>query len=293
KKRSNRALMNKLKLLSKLLRTNQYVKNIFIFAPLFFARELMNLQKIQDLLIAFVSFSLIASFVYIVNDVLDREKDKNHPHKSKRPIASGAISPKNALILGFIILFLGFSISFLWARAIIPILILYLIINLLYSKWLKNIALLDIVIVSFCYVIRLFVGSIVSEVMLSHWVIIMTFVLAMFLAIVKRRDDLKYENVRGCIDCYNAQFIDVSMAIMAGVIIICYISYTISPEVTSRFHCKYLYITAIYVLVGILRYIQIALIEDRACSPTEIYLHDKTMKIIILLWLATFLGVIY
>ena len=285
--------MEKIKTVFNLLRVKQYVKNLFIFAPLIFAQEFKNIGKIELLIIAFIAFSFVASFIYIINDILDKDEDINHPIKKLRAIPSGLISIKSALSLAIILLLSGIIISFVYIPQTLPIIGLYVVINLLYSKWLKHISLVDIVIVAICYVIRLFVGSTVAGVILSPWIIIMTFLLAMFLAIAKRRDDLKYEDVRTCISSYNKQFIDVSMSIMASVIIICYILYTISPEVTGRFDCNYLYVTSIFVLLGILRYLQIVLIDEKSCSPTEIYLKDRILRIIIFLWIATFIGMIY
>ena len=235
----------------------------------------------------------MASFIYIINDIFDKNEDRNHPIKKFRAIPSGLISVKSALALAVVLLFSGMTLAFLYVPNALPVIGLYLIINLLYSKWFKHISLVDIVFVSLCYVIRLFVGSAVAEVVLSNWIIIMTFLLAMFLAVAKRRDDLKYDNVRNCISLYNKPFIDATMSITASVIIICYILYTVSPEVTERFGCENLYITSLFVLLGILRYLQIVLIEDRGCSPTEIYLNDRVLRIIIILWIALFIGMIY
>ena len=285
--------MSKIKTIFNLLRVKQYVKNLFIFAPLFFAQEFKNIYKIELLIIAFIAFSFTASFIYIINDILDKNEDEKHPVKKLRAIPSGLVPVKNALGIAVALLFSGILISLVNISKILPILGFYVVLNLLYSRWLKHISLIDIVVVSVCYVIRLFVGSTVADVVLSPWIIIMTFLLAMFLAIAKRRDDLRYENVRTCISGYNRQFIDVSMSITASVIIICYILYTISPEVTGRFGCDYLYVTSVFVLLGILRYLQIVLIEDNGYSPTEIYLKDRVLKIIIILWIAVFTGMIY
>jgi len=285
--------MSKIKTIFNLLRVKQYVKNLFIFAPLIFAQEFKNINKIELLIIAFIAFSFTASFIYIINDILDKNEDEKHPVKKLRAIPSGLVPVKNALGIAVALLFSGILISLVNIPKILPILGFYVVLNLLYSRWLKHISLIDIVVVSVCYVIRLFVGSTVADVVLSPWIIIMTFLLAMFLAIAKRRDDLKYENVRTCISGYSRQFVDVSMSITASVIIICYILYTISPEVTGRFGCDYLYVTSVFVLLGILRYLQIVLIEDNGYSPTEIYLKDRVLKIIIILWIAVFIGMIY
>ena len=285
--------MQKLKTVFNLLRVKQYVKNLFIFAPLIFAQEFRNIDKIELLIISFVAFSFIASFIYIINDSLDKNEDEKHPVKKYRAIPSGLVSVRSALGTAVVLLLSGITISFLFVPQILPIIGFYVVINLLYSRWLKHISLIDIVVVAICYVVRLFVGATAADVVLSPWIIIMTFLLAIFLAIAKRRDDLKYENVRTCIASYNRQFIDVSMSMTASVIIICYIIYTISPEVTGRFGCDYLYITSIFVFLGILRYLQIVLIEDNGYSPTEIYLKDRVLKLIIFLWIATFIGMIY
>ena len=285
--------MERIKILFNLLRVKQYVKNLFIFAPLIFAQEFGDVSKIKLLIVSFIAFSFVASFIYVINDILDKNEDEKHPKKKFRAIPSGLISVRSALSLSVVLLISGLALSYVCVPQILPVTGFYIVLNLAYSRWLKHISLIDIVIVAMCYVLRLFVGSAVAEVVLSPWIIIMTFLLAIFLAVAKRRDDLKYENVRTCISSYNRQFIDVSMSITASVIIICYILYTISPEVTGRFGCDSLYVTSVFVLLGILRYLQIVLIEDNGYSPTEIYLKDRVLKIIIFLWIVTFTWMIY
>ena len=186
--------MQKLKTVFNLLRVTQYVKNLFIFAPLIFAQEFRNIDKIELLIISFVAFSFIASFIYIINDILDKNEDEKHPVKKYRAIPSGLVSVRSALGTAVVLLLSGITISFLFVPQILPIIGFYVVINLLYSRWLKHISLIDIVVVAICYVVRLFVGATAADVVLSPWIIIMTFLLAIFLAIAKRRDDLKYEN---------------------------------------------------------------------------------------------------
>lgn len=282
----------------KLMRPHQYIKNFFIFLPLFFALKITNFSLLIQTIIAFISFSLTASAVYILNDLKDIKEDKLHPKKRFRPIASGKISKKIAITLMIVLLFIGFFLMMIVSFKSTEILLLYVIMNILYSLWLKHIAIIDIVIIAVGFVLRIFVGSFATDITLSAWIIVMTFLLALFMALAKRRDDvLIYENtgkkMRKVIDGYNAQFLDAAMVIMASVVIVAYITYTTSNEVIHKFHTNYLYITALFVILGILRYLQITFVELNSGSPTKIVLKDRFIQLTLLGWLITFIWILY
>jgi 4-hydroxybenzoate polyprenyltransferase len=280
------------------MRPHQYIKNFFIFLPLFFALKITNFSLLIQTIIAFISFSLTASAVYILNDLKDIKEDKLHPKKRFRPIASGKISKKIAITLMIVLLFIGFFLMMIVSFKSTEILLLYVIMNILYSLWLKHIAIIDIVIIAVGFVLRIFVGSFATDITLSAWIIVMTFLLALFMALAKRRDDvLIYENtgkkMRKVIDGYNAQFLDAAMVIMASVVIVAYITYTTSNEVIHKFHTNYLYITALFVILGILRYLQITFVELNSGSPTKIVLKDRFIQLTLLGWLITFIWILY
>ena len=282
----------------KLIRPHQYVKNLFIFLPLFFSGQLSNLQLLQNTLLAFIAFSFSASAVYILNDYHDIKEDQQHPKKKNRPLASGAISKKKAIALMLLLFIVGASLMAICSIYALGVLSAYLILNIGYSFYLKHIALLDVSIIATGFVLRLFVGSTVTDTPLSQWIVIMTFLLALFMALAKRRDDVLLflntgKKMRKVIDGYNMQLIDGAMMIMASVVIVSYILYTTSVEVVQRLNSQYLYLTGLFVILGIMRYLQIVFVELDSGSPTKIVLKDRFMQITILAWLLSFAWVIY
>jgi 4-hydroxybenzoate polyprenyltransferase len=280
------------------MRPHQYIKNLFIFLPLFFALKITDLHLLIQALIAFIAFSLTASAVYILNDYQDIEDDRQHPTKKERPLASGAISKKQALGIMATLFLAGFTLMASVSLVATAIMLAYVVMNIAYSLRLKHIAILDVVIIAIGFVLRLFVGSAATNIPLSQWIVVMTFLLALFMALAKRRDDVLIyletgKKMRKVIDGYNLQFLDTAMAIMASVVIVAYTIYTTSPEITEKFHTHYLYLTALFVILGILRYLQIAFVHLDSGSPTKIVLKDRFMQLTLLGWLVTFTWILY
>jgi 4-hydroxybenzoate polyprenyltransferase len=280
-----------------LIRPHQYLKNLIIFSPLVFSVKITDPVLLLKTVIAFISFSLIASSIYIFNDIKDLEEDKKHPVKSKRPIAAGKIKIFNGLILMGILFLAGCSIAYYLNIHLLLIILIYFTINIFYSLGLKHFSIIDLLIISTGFVLRVFAGSAVANVETTNWIIIMTFLLAMFLGLAKRRDDVMLANTgtktRKNIDGYNLIFIDSSMVIMASIVIVAYILYTISPEITHKFNSNYLYLTTIFVIAGIIRYMQITFVEKNSGSPTKILIQDRFLQITIILWLTLFISLIY
>jgi len=282
----------------RLVRVSHYVKNVFIFLPLFFALKILEIEILLDTFIAFIAFSLSASSIYILNDYLDLKYDLKHPVKRRRPLASGAISKRCAAFIATLFLLSGFSLMLYISLEATKILLLYIFLNILYSVYLKHQALTDITVVAIGFVLRLFIGSSVADVDLSMWIVIMTFLLALFLALAKRRDDVVLyeqtkEKVRKTIGGYNLQFLDMAMTSVASVIIVSYIMYTTSAEVIQRIGSEYLYLTVLFVILGIMRYLIITIVEDDSGSPTKIVLKDRFLQLMVLLWLASFSWLLY
>ena len=178
------------------------------------------------------------------------------------------------------------------------ILLAYVLMNFAYSYRLKHIAILDVTIISIGFILRLFVGSVVTGVTLSMWIVIMTFLLALFMALAKRRDDILVfmdtgKRVRKVIDGYNLKFLDTAMAIMAAVVIVAYILYTNSTAIALRDNGELLYLTSLFVIVGILRYLQITYVEEASGSPTRILIKDRFMQLDLLAWVAVFFWILY
>ncbi len=281
-----------------LLRPHQYLKNTFIFLPLFFGLKIHHLDLLLACAYAFVAFSCVASAVYIFNDYQDREDDRQHPRKKFRPLASGMVSSRQAGILFLSLLLAGLGIAFWLDLRFFFLLTFYLVLNLAYSVRLKHIALVDVSIIASGFVLRLLAGHFASGVDLSLWIVIMTFLLALFLALAKRRDDViifleSGTRARKVIDGYNLPLLDAAMVMMATTTVVCYIMYTVSPEVVHRVGSDRLYLTTIFVIMSILRYMQITFVEKRSGSPTEILIHDRLFQALLLAWLATFGVIIY
>jgi len=282
----------------RLLRVHQYSKNAFIILPLFFAGEIMDPAGLLQALKAFASFSLLASAVYILNDCKDAPFDREHPIKKDRPIPSGRISVPKAMGIATALLLAGCVGMFLTHRDAFMVMLLYFTINLLYTFGLKHISILDVTAIAVGFVLRLFVGAEATGVHLSVWMVTMTFLLAFFLALAKRRDDLIIfertgKQMRRSMDGYNAGFLDISMAIMAAIVIVSYMMYTVSPEVTARIGSQRLYLTGPFVIVGVLRYLQLTFVEERSGSPTQVLLHDRFTQINLVLWLLAFGRILY
>ena len=281
-----------------LIRAKQYIKNLIIFLPLFFSAQLTEPLLFYKTLIAFIAFSLCASGVYIFNDIQDVDFDRKHPHKKERPIASGAVSVNTAYILMFILFLVSFSIMLaLYVNAAIYMGV-YVLLNVAYSLHLKHIAILDVSIIGIGFIIRLMVGAGVSSTQLSMWIVIMTYLLALFIALAKRRDDVLVfmdtgKKIRKAVDGYNLTFIDSAMTILAAVTIVAYLLYTTSTEITSRLNFENVYLTAFFVILGILRYLQITFVEKQSGDPVAIFLNDRFLVLTMIAWVVAFLEIIY
>lgn len=291
--------MIKIKSILALLRVSHWSKNLFIFLPLFFAQRLTHLESIETLIFISLGFSFLASSVYIFNDLIDIESDKLHPVKRFRPIAAGIFSKTQSYISIIILLIIGFGlIHFKDETGSIKVLvIIYLIQNILYTFMLKHISILDVTIVSIGFVIRVFIGGISIGVDLSQWIILMTFILAMFLAFAKRRDDVKLLElsntiVRRSTNGYNLVFLNQTLGIMGAIIIVTYLMYCTSPEVMMRFG-QYTYLTSFFVIVGIFRYLQITLVFNESGNPTKIFLEDRFLQTVIVGWFLSLILIMY
>lgn len=287
-----------MKAILQLLRIQQYVKNVFIFLPLFFGVIITDPRVFFRTLLAASFFCLAASSVYILNDLLDIDEDRKHPLKKDRPLAAGKISKSTALLLLAVLAVSALAGSYLLKSRVAAILLVYMAMNALYSTVLKHIALIDVTVIAIGFILRLFVGSSISGVPLSIWIILMTFLLALFIALAKRREDVllyleKGEISRKVIDGYNLEFLNIAMIVMAAVLIISYIMYTISPEILARPNGHLTYLTVILVILGILRYLQLCLVFNNCGSPTKVLFKDRFLQAVIVGWIVTFWLLMY
>lgn len=275
-----------------LIRPHQWLKNLFVFAPLFFAFA-FEATIVWDTLIVFVLFCLVASSIYVFNDLNDVAEDRRHPSKQNRPIASGAVSAKTAWFLFMSLGVVALGGAYFLQTDLLYVLALYFLMNIAYSLGLKHVPIIDIFIIAIGFVLRLFAGNVFLTQPLSMWIIIMTFLLAIFLGFAKRRDDVLLQQqgqaTRKNIDGYNLEFINAAMVLMSAVIIIGYIQYTITPEVMNRLGTQHVYLTAVFVILGILRYMQITFVDQKSSSPTRVLMHDGFIQLTIAGWLVSYL----
>lgn len=287
----------------KLLRVEQWVKNLFVFAPLFFSGNITHTDLFIKSVFAFFVFSFAASSIYIINDYSDVESDRKHPEKRKRPLASGAISKKTALVIFVALIVIDLLLVFfgqqyfqqnLWKFSVI--ILFYFVMNLAYTFKLKQVAIIDVCIIAVGFVLRVLAGGYVTGIFISQWAILLTFVLALVLAIGKRRGELINAQISGktrkALDGYNVQFADIALSISCTLAIVCYVMFTLSPEVQKRFHPRVFY-TVIFVVFAFLRYLQQTLVYNRTESPTKIVYKDRYIQVTLILWIVTFLLQIY
>ena len=271
---------------------------MFLFIPLFFSGMFFETTKLGELAIGFLCFSLVASSIYIMNDYRDIEDDKKHPVKRLRPLASGAVNKSTAIAIAVLFLIAGFTIAWFLRDKFMFILGIYFLMNVGYSFGLKNIPILDIFIISVGFVLRIKAGSVISLIPLSEWLIIMVFLLALFMAFAKRRDDVLLklssgDDMRKAVKGYNLEFINTALSLICAVIIVAYLMYTKSPEVEQRLQTYRLYYTCIFVLAGIFRYLQLVFVQQNSQSPTKILYKDRFIQVTILLWILSFYVILY
>lgn len=303
----------------RLIRPQQWIKNLFVFGPIIFGGALFSLRMLAAGAVIFLSFSFAASSIYCFNDIHDVDDDRRHPEKRRRPIASGEISIGSAYMLMSLLLALSIASCLLlgliagtdeasplpplWHAffSVVPtmgVILFYWLLNLAYCARLKQYAIIDVCIVAFGFVLRLLAGGFATGIELSRWIVLMTFLITLFMSFAKRRDDVLRmeatgEAPRKNTSRYNLTFINQAITITAAVTLMCYIMYTVSPEVMAQFHSDYLYLTSIFVLLGLLRYIQIAVVDKRSGNPTKVILHDRFIQLDLMAWLATFILLIY
>ncbi len=284
-----------------LIRPQQWIKNGFVLIPMFFGGRLLNVDDAIASVVTFFAFSCAASAIYCFNDIVDVDADRRHPVKCGRPIASGAVSvPTAYALMAVLALLSALLLFFLPQRAgeTAGIVAFYFLLNMAYCIWLKRHAIIDVCTVATGFVLRILAGGMACDVAVSNWLVLMTFLLALFLSFAKRRDDVLRMNETGepprrNTIRYNLTFVNQAITVTGTVTLVCYIMYTVSPEVVSRFHAPYLYLTSIFVLVGLLRYMQLTVVDEVSGDPTKILLRDRFTQAIVVAWIMAFLLIIY
>ncbi|MUL26754.1 decaprenyl-phosphate phosphoribosyltransferase [Prevotella sp. A2879] len=290
-----------MKNLIRLIRPHQWVKNLVVLLPVFFGGALLHIESVYAGLVTALCFSFAASSIYCLNDIVDVDDDRRHPVKCHRPMASGAISIPQGYTLMFLMFILSMLSTFLLRQSQLEtasVILFYWLLNIAYCLKLKQYAIIDVCVVSFGFVLRILAGGYATSIHLSKWIVLMTFLLMLFLSFAKRRDDVVRMNETGHAPRqntirYNLTFINQAITITSSVTLVCYIMYTVSPETIQNFHTDYLYLTSVFVLVGLLRYIQIAVVDKRSGDPTKVMLHDRFMQFVVLAFGLAFLFIIY
>lgn len=282
--------MNYLKNYFKLMRIHHWIKNVFIFIPLVFSKNLLVTNLVLISIGTFFLFSFGSSIIYIINDICDIEKDRNHPRKCKRPLASGIVSVKEAKILIIILSSLFIILSFLIPLKAVLIVISYIIMNLLYSFKLKNHPIIDVMIIAAGFIFRVFSGGLAIEVEISKWLMLTIFSLSLFLGFGKRRNELisdSPDKKRKVLLYYNLASLNNFINIFATMFLVFYSLYSFEEIV------QYFYITIPLVIYGLLKYDLLLQREDIEGDPTEILLHDKGIRIVCVTYVVILIILLY
>lgn len=287
-----------LKNIIKLVRPSQWIKNGVVLAGLIFAGKAKDIPLAEKAMLAVGAFCFLSSSVYILNDIIDRRRDRIHPLKKNRPLASGAISVSSAGTAGFLLALIGLSISFKISPSVMYVSLCYLALNFLYTILLKNIVIIDVMTIAAGFVLRALAGAVAINVEFSGWLLITTFVLALFLALGKRRHEitiLQHEagSHRKILEKYSPYLLDQLIGVVTASTVITYLFYTLSSDVKAKLHTEYLYATVPFVIYGIFRYLYLVHKEEQGGSPTTLLLTDRPLLFDVVLWLASVITILY
>ncbi len=287
-----------LRALVETLRPQQWVKNGFVFAALIFSQSLTRWDRCRQVLLAALVFCLVSSAAYVLNDILDASEDRHHPTKKLRPIASGRLSPTTAGIAGAILGSAGLIAAWRLNTGFFAIVVAYLALNILYSTFLKHVVLLDVFIVAAGFLFRVIAGGLVIRVAISPWLIVCTTLLALFIALSKRRHELvllgrRASDHRAILADYSPYFLDQLISIVTASTVVTYALYTLSPDVQSKFPGKRLEMTIPFVLFGIFRYLHLIHHHEQGGNPTRSLFTDPVLLSVVLFWAAAVILIIY
>ena len=271
------------------MRPHQWVKNLFIFAPLLFGKKMTDPVAVANSFVAFGVFCLLASSLYIFNDWIDAEEDRKHPEKRNRPISSGALPPSIALFAAIFLTIIGLSLSTLLGQNFLITALIYLSLTIGYCLVLKRLIVLDAMTVSAGFVIRVVGGAVAISVMPSHWLIVCAYLLALFLTFSKRRQELlmlseKADKHRKVLKDYSLKFLEQANNILIGASIVCYALYTVAPETIQRFNTNSLIYGTIFVIYGMFRYMLIIENPSNGGNPSKMLLQDKPLLLTVICW---------
>jgi 4-hydroxybenzoate polyprenyltransferase len=280
------------------LRPSQWTKNLFVFAGLIFGEKLRDPAAVVQATLAFGVFCLLSGTVYLINDVLDREADRLHPVKSRRPVASGALSPAAALTAAAVLIVASLSLAFAVNRAFGLVSASYLALLALYSISLKHFVILDVLVLAGGFVLRAYGGAVAVDVAFSHWLLLLMLLLALFLGLSKRRAELvalagSARDHRPSLAEYSPYLLDQMIGVVTASTLLAYAFYTISPETVQKFHTDHLLLTVPFPLYGIFRYLYLVHQRDGGGNPSEMLLTDKPLLLCVALWGLAVIAILY
>ena len=280
------------------LRPGQWTKNLIVFAGLLFGKQLFEPTAVATACAAFVVFCALSGVIYILNDVADRDADRRHPLKSKRPIASGQLSPGIAIAAAVVIAGIALPVAFWLGPAFGAVALAYVVLLASYSAWLKHIVIIDVLTIAIGFVLRAAAGAVAIGVAISHWLLVCTVLLALFLAMSKRRHELTLlaagaTEHRPILGEYSPYLLDQMIGVVTASTLIAYIFYTISPETVQNFGTEGLALTIPFPLYGIFRYLYLVHRREGGGSPAEMLLADRPLLLCVALWAAAVVLVVY
>ena len=278
------------------LRIRQWTKNILIFAALIFSNRANQFPFAVKSIIAFFLFSIAAGAIYTLNDILDYESDRKHPIKKQRPIASGRVSIKTGWILFVVLATISLILSFLFSVNFGFVVLFYFLLQALYCRYLKKIVIVDVFVISFSFLMRVIAGAVAIDAPISNWILACTMLLALFLALSKRRHELillnsNADDHRIILKEYSPYLLDQMIGVVTSATLVAYMIFTLSAETTAKFGNMIL--TVPFVLYGIFRYLYLVHMKDKGGQPEEILLTDIPLQIDILLYGLVVLAIIY
>jgi 4-hydroxybenzoate polyprenyltransferase len=285
-------------LLFRSLRPEQWTKNLIVFAGLIFDRKLFNPIAVGQTLAAFAVFCALSGVVYLTNDIMDREADRRHPLKARRAIASGALSPVLAGLVAAALAGIGLAVAFFLGLRFGLVALSYLVLQSLYSGLLKQVVILDVLTIAVGFVLRAAAGAVVIDSPISHWLLIVTILLALFLALSKRRHELVMlaggaAGHRPILGEYSSYLLDQMIAVVTASTLVAYIFYCISPETVQKFGTDLLGLTIPFPLYGIFRYLYLVHRREGGGSPSQMLLNDRPLLVCVALWVLAIVVILY
>jgi len=283
----------------KLIRISHWIKNLFVFVPIIFSLHLFEIDYFIKTFITFLLFCLSSSAIYVINDIVDLDADKQHPVKKNRPLASGKISIKSAYLIAGILIFLSTFLSYYFDKGLLIIILIFILLNISYSLYFKHKVILDIFAIAMGFSIRVYAGAFIIDVPISSWLILSTIFISLFLAVMKRHSELKrFENdadikTRKVLESYSIEFTKQMATVAASGLVTCYALYTVAERTVKSFGTENLIYTTPFVVFGIFRFMYLEYINQKGENTTEILLTDFPTILNLLLYFITCILIIY